>query len=410
MASRPADAARHPLEEGNGSPGLGGDRQLHVLRSVPELGSVREPWLRLQDDQILADPDFFEASQQDPAVIRPHVVVLERDGEPEAMFVARIEQLRLVSRLGYRKLYAPEVRSITVVYGGILGDVDEDVFRLLLASVRDSLANGEADIASFRYLPIDSPFYRIAANEAPFLSRQHKADVETTWELELPGSIDDVLQLCSSKTRKNLRWYARKLERTYEGQLEIRRYTRPGQIDDFFRDIEVVAPKTYQGGLGVALRDTPLHRARTSLCLERGWLRGYVLVLDGLPCAFHYGEVYQGRFRLGRPGYDPAFAEFGVGTYLLLKVLEDLCRDEAARVVDYGMGHADFKERFSTRSWEEGSVIIYAPTFRGARINLTRTGLETSIGVAKRVAGRANLTRSLKRRFRERAPGSSASS
>jgi CelD/BcsL family acetyltransferase involved in cellulose biosynthesis len=409
MASRPADAARRPLEVGNGSRSSGGDRQLRVLRSLPELGSVREAWLRLQGDQILADPDFIEASQHDPAVIRPHVIVLERDGAAEAMFVARIEQLRLVSRLGYRKIYAPEVRSITVVYGGILGDVDERAFRQMLASVRDSLANGEADIASFRYLPIDSPFYRIAATEAPFLSRQHTADGETSWELELPASVDDVLQLCSSKTRKNLRWYARKLERTYEGKLEIRRYTQPDQIDDFFRAIEVVAPKTYQEGLGVALRDTPLHRARTSLCLERGWFRGYVLVLDGLPCAFHYGEVYRGRFRLGRPGYDPAFAEFGVGTYLLLKVLEDLCSDEAARVVDYGMGHADFKERFSTRSWGEGSVLIYAPTFRGARINLTRTALEASIGMAKRVAGRANLTRSLKRRFR-RAPRSSPSS
>ena len=68
------------------------------------------------------------------------------------MLIARIERLELAVRAGYRTLYAPQVRSLTVVYGGILGDVDEQTFRLLLGSVRRSLAEGEADVAIFRYL------------------------------------------------------------------------------------------------------------------------------------------------------------------------------------------------------------------------------------------------------------------
>jgi hypothetical protein len=54
-------------------------------------------------------------------------------------------------------------------------------------------------------------------------------------------------------------------------------------------------------------------------------------------------------------------------------------------------------------------VVIYAPTFRGARINLTRTALETSIGAAKRIAGDGRLAHSLKRRFRRPAQTPSAS-
>lgn len=410
MSSRSADAARTPQPEGQATPATGGPSRLRVLRSLPELASVREAWLRLQGDQIVADPDFFAASQRDPAVVRPHVVVLERDGEIEAMLVARIELLRLRSRLGYKTVFAPEVRSITVLNGGILGAVDEDVFRKMLVGIRGSLADGEADIAMFRYLPVDSPFYRIASTEVPFLGRQHFGDSEVRWELDLPASVEDILGLSSRKTRQRLQGYVRKLERTHEGSLSVRRYTEPAEIDDFFRDVEAIAPKTYQHALGVALGDTPVHRERIGLCLERGWFRGYVLSIDGRPCSFQYGELYRGRFRLGRPGYDPALAHLRVGTYLLLKAFDDLCRDETARIVDFGIGEADYKQRFGTTSVREGSVLVYAPTFRGARLNLTRTALQAGIRASKRVAGRGKLARSLKRRFRERARPSDDSS
>jgi CelD/BcsL family acetyltransferase involved in cellulose biosynthesis len=403
MSARSADTAASPGGEGIPRTASPRDRKLRVIRSTSEFASIREAWLRLQGDQIYADPDYLEASELDPAVVRPHVVVLERDGDPEAMLVARIEELRLRSRLGYRTVHAPRVRSITVRYAGILGDVDEHVFREMLASVRASLTNGEADIAIFQYLPIDSPFYRIAATEPPWLARQHFGSSDVHWELELPASVEDVLRLSSSNTRKKLKGHMRRLEQMYEGRLAIRRYTRADEIDSFFSDVEAVAPKTYQDALGVALRDTPVQRARTRLALERGWFRGYVLALDDRPCSFQSGELYRGRFRLGWPGYDPALSHLRIGTYVLLKALDDLCLDDAARIVDFGIGDAEYKERFGTRSWREGTVVIYAPTFRGARINLTRTVLEAVIGATKRIAGRSTVARSLKRRFRKRA-------
>ena len=409
MSAQPADAGRTTGEESGPLSAPGGERRLRVLRSTSELAPARDAWLRLQGDEIVTDPDFFEATLLDPVVVRPHVVVLERGGDAEAMLVGRIEELRLTSRLGYRTVYAPKVRSITIVNGGVLGAVDEDAFRDLLDSVRASLADGEADIAMFRYLPIESPFYRIASTEPPFLARQHVRDSEVRWETELPASLEELLSGHSGRTRRNLRSYARKLEETYDGRLEVRRYTSPEGIDDFFRDVEVVAPKTYQGALGVALRDTPVQRARTRLCLERGWFRGYVLALDGQPSSFQYGELYRGRFRLGRPGYDPALSHLRIGTYLLLQVLDELCSDDETRLVDFGIGDAEFKERFGTTSFREGNVLVYTPSLRGARINLTRTALESGIRAAKRIASRGKLAASLKRRSRRSASAPSGS-
>jgi CelD/BcsL family acetyltransferase involved in cellulose biosynthesis len=357
----------------------------------------------MQGDQITSDPDFFEAAQRaDPKIVRPHLVVLERDGEPVAMVVARVERHELPVRAGYRTLYAPSVTTITVVYGGILGDVDEGTFRQLLGSLRGSLAGGEADVLIFRYLPVDSPFHRIASEEPPRLARGHVAHSEIHWELTLPGSLDDILRPLSASSRRNTRAYARKLESEYEGRLELRLFTEEAELDRFFQDVETISAKTYQRALGVSFGDTAAHRERTRVSMANDWFRGYVLYLDGQPVAFHQGELYRGRFRLGRPGYDPEFAQQRVGTYVLLKVFEDLCTLADARTLDYGVGDAEYKRRFGTRSWHEGNVLIFAPSFRATRINLTRRVLLRGVTLAKRAVGQGDLARSVKRRWRDR--------
>jgi hypothetical protein len=376
---------------------------VRVLREVAELASVREAWLRMQGDEISSDPDFFVASAAvDPTIVRPHVVVLERDGEPDAMLVGRIERLALPTKLGYRTVYAPAVRSLTVVYGGILGNVEDSSFRTLLGSLRSSLAAREADVAIFRYLPVDSSFFQIASNEPPPLLRQHVTEPETHWELDLPSSLDELLRARSKATRHSLTRTMRKLERTYGDRLEVRRYTDPAQIDEFFRSVETIAPRTYQSGLGVGFRDTPAHRGRVLGLMQQQRYRCWILFLDDRPVAFEHGALYRGRFRSGRPGYDPNFANLSVGTYLFLRTLDELCADDAASVVDHGIGDADYKRRFGTRCWQEANAMLYAPTLKGLRINLLRTALQTGVVTARRVAGEGELARSVKRQWRQR--------
>lgn len=388
---------------------LGAERRIRVLRDVSELAAIRDRWLGLAIDQIYADPDFFEAAlRADSKIVRPHVVALERGDELEAMLVGRIESLEFGVRAGYRKLYTPHVQSITVVQGGVLGVVDESTFRVLLASVRDSLAAGEGDVAIFRYLPLDSALYSIASTELPFLRRQHVADSEVHWELTLPESVDDILRALSKSTRQTVNRYRRKLEREYDGRISVRIFTGTDELDDFFRDVEPVSAKTYQRALGVSYGDTPAHRERTHASMEHGWFRGYVLYLDDRPCAFHYGDLYRGRFRHGRPGYDPEFADLRVGTYLMLRLFDDLCEHPEAKIVDYGVGDADYKRRFGTRSWREGNVVVYAPTFRAASINVIRTALLAGVRMAKRVFGKGALYQRIRRDWRRRLTRSSA--
>ena len=106
---------------------------LRTARSWPELEALEPAWEALQGTQATTDPDLFRAVlDADERVERPHAVLLERDGAPRALALARLERLELTARIGYRAVYRPKLRALTVVYGGVLGDVDEADAALLL--------------------------------------------------------------------------------------------------------------------------------------------------------------------------------------------------------------------------------------------------------------------------------------
>lgn len=377
--------------------------ELNVIRTREGLDSIREAWLSLRPQRITADPDYFRAALDgDPKIVRPHVVVLERAGEPEAMAVARVEHLDLPYRIGYRTVYKPRVRSLTVVVGGILGNLEEDMFELLLEQLRSDVRAEGADFLLFRYLDTESQLYRWASEKPPLAERQHVVQSGIRWELELPGSFDSFLRTKSSRSRRAFNSQRRRLQRDFGDSFRIRIFEEPADLDEFLAAVERVASRTYQRALGVGFGATKSHRERTRLAMERGWFRGYVLYLDGAPAAFAHGEVYAGSFRSGTPGFDPAHASYSVGSVLRLSMIEDLCADDRVETVDFGLGDAEFKRRLSTRGWKEANVFVFAPTLRGKRLNLIHSVVIRSSQLIHDLGQRAGILAGIKRRWRAR--------
>ena len=121
--------------------------------------------------------------------------------------------------------------------------------------------------------------------------------------------------------------------------------------------------------------------------MERGWFRAYVLYVDDEPCAFWMGFGYRGVFRTGLTGYDPAYAEYHVGTFVLMRMLDDLAREDGFHTVDYGFGDAEYKRTFGTDSWQEADVFVFARTARGIWLNLARTSIAGLDRASRSVAG-----------------------
>jgi len=316
------------------------------------------------------------------------------------LLVARVETLTLSASVGYRKVYSPSLRAVAVTHGGVAGAESMESARELVGELRGELRAGEAEVVTIPAVPLDRPLHAAVAERVPRSQRRFGA-TRTRWRLELPASYDDFIGSRSKSTREYARRYGKKLTKAFGDRVTIDILRTPGQLDTIFTDLVEIAAKTYQHGLGVAFADTPAQRELTQLALEHGWFRAYVLRIDGRPVAFWHGLLYNGVFYTGTPGFDPAYSEYRVGTFLLLRVIEDLIAQREA-AIDYGFGEADYKRQFGSRSWEERDVYLFAPTFRAVRINLTLSALQWGIATLKRVLQRLGLLGRVRRYWRAR--------
>ncbi len=347
-----------------------------MARTVEQVESFRDVWTHLTRDEVQTDPDYFLWSLRgEPQVLRPHVLAVDRDGRTESMLVARLSQLRLPCKIGYTTVYAPVVRALSVVHEGLLGLEDDVVADAVLDELFAGLDQGEADVLLFRQLRRDSRLRDAAQARSGFLTRQRIARTDLRWRIELPATFDEYLASLSSGTRKGIRRTTAQVEKAFGDRISIRRFRDAADLDEYLRDVESVAARTYQRSLGVGFLDDERQRARAHMLMDRGWFRSYVLYLDGSPVAFEQGEAYRGRFVSVRAGYDPACGQHRVGAYLLAKAIEDLIEDPQFSVFDFGLGDAEYKRKLGHRSVEEGDLVVYARRARPIRINLARTGL-----------------------------------
>lgn len=375
---------------------------LRIVSSLGAIEAIRERWESAPVGRHDADLDFYLAyAASRSSFVHPYVMLVERGDELEAMLVARVEDVRLRAGAGYRSVFSPRVRSITLVHGGLVG-IDEANARPIVAELQRSLAAREADLLFLPAQRTDSPLYRAALEALPAYRRQPFERRAVHRALVLPGTFDEFLRSRSKSTRESVKRYRKRVERDLGQRLELRVYRDPADIERIFADTEPVAALTYQRGLGVALADTPDQRALIEVGLRRGWYRVYVLYLEGKAIAFWPGSAYGGTFHIGTPGYDPAYADYRIGTYLQMRMVEDLIADPEVRLVDYGQGDAEYKRRFGTESWDEADLHVFAPTARAVAINLARAAILAAAEGARAALRRAGVLERIKRGWRRR--------
>jgi CelD/BcsL family acetyltransferase involved in cellulose biosynthesis len=348
-----------------------------IARTEEELEGLRPAWDALQGDVLMTDPvHFLTILREDPKVRGPWVLLLERDEAPVAMVVGRIEHHEFTFRIGYRGVYKVRLPTLTVVYGGFLGPDAAAEGPRLLDAVLGALSRREADAVYLPNLRVDTPLFAAAMSRPSARGRQRSWSPKVHWRLALPGSLEEFIQSRPSKSRGRIRRYPKRLLEEFDGRYRIEIFRDVADLDRLVADVEEVAKLTYQRGLGIRFAEDRLMLSLTAKGMEEGWFRGYVLYVDEKPRAYWLGFGYRGVFRTGLTGYDPAFAEYNVGTFLLMRMIDDLARDDDFHVIDYGFGDAEYKHTFGTESWHEADVLVFAPTLRGSWRNLGRTSVQ----------------------------------
>lgn len=381
----------------------GGRRLVRVARSVAEVESLREAWTSMPGDSVQTDLDYFLWSlREEPQVVRPHVLAVERDGRTEAIVAARLLNVRLPCKLGYTTIYAPVVRAFCVLHDGLLGHADPVTAAAVLDELLAGLKRREADMILFRHLEVDSALHRAATARGTFATRQHAVRTDLRWQIELPSTQAEYLASVSSATRKGVRRTGSHLEHEFGERLSIRVFREPADLGACFRDVETVAAKTYQRRLGVGYLGDPQQLARLTMLMEHGWLRAYVLYLDETPVAFELGELYRGRFRSLAGGYDSSYGHHRVGAHLLVETIGDLAADADVSVFDFGLGDAEYKRKLAQVSLREADLLLYARRPRPIFINFVRTALLEISHATKAGLRRVALLHRIKHRLRRR--------
>ena len=376
---------------------------VEVARTLDEVEALRPTWAALQSPFLTSDLDFVLAYVENtPGVHRPHAVVLSDESGPVALVSGRIEDAPLPARLGPKTVLNPTVRSLTVTYGGFMGQVDGTTTPQLLAALQESVEPGEIDIIRMRMLDLDSPVRTAAIEGSPFLRREHFSAQMPHWRTQISGSLDEFLARRSRRRRESVRRYVKRLEKTYGDGARIEIFRTRDQIDRLFADSALIHRETYQHVLGVGFSDEKVQRALTELAMDRGWFRGYILYLNDAPAAFWHGNAYKGVFGIGATGFDPAFADARPGTYLLMRAVEDLAADGSVETLDFGFGDAEYKRHFGDECRPEEDVVLVERRARPLALNLARTGLQGTTKVARGAVERVGGLGRLRRRRRER--------
>lgn len=382
-----------------------------VARSLDEVESLRPSWLALQAGDLTTDIDYFLAlSRFHPIVARPHVLLVERDGEPVTLLAAHLHDGWLVHRIGPWAAFKPTLRTLNVVYRGILGERSPETIATLLLELRRTLEDREADAVLLRYLDPECDVYRAAVSSEPARRREHFLPRRPHWSITIGDSLEETLAPRSAKTRENARRISRRIEREFGDRLRLDVLRDAVDAPRIFAEVDAVSERAYQHESDTYFRNSELERQLVLLGLSRGWYRAHILSVDEKPIAFWTGFSYGGTFGWrGATGYDPAFGRFSPGTYVLVRLLEDLSCDPGVRLFDIGGGDVDYKRYFGDNRWEEVDVRLLGPGLRNLAINTVGSSVQAAHECLRRVGAaggrQGSATRFQRRRMKKRVGG-----
>ena len=232
------------------------------------------------------------------------------------------------------------------------------------------------------HLPPDSLAAQLSARLADAGWVSSSADDGTCPIVDLAGqTFDSFLSSLGSSHRANVRRRLRALERDFDVRFE-----RITQHDDRMAALEALAAfharrYTDRGG-STAFRSTAaraFHEEATRRALDHGWLRMYVLRVDGAVAAVLYGFSLDGRFYFYQHGYDDQYAAHSIGLALMALTIRTAI-DEGASEFDMLWGTEAYKALWA-RSTRVLQRVDLFPVHLGGTVH--RHAVEARRGVTR---------------------------
>jgi CelD/BcsL family acetyltransferase involved in cellulose biosynthesis len=334
---------------------------VEVIDREEELGPLVPRWRDLAAARrcVFATPDWYLAAMR----------WLHRDAVP-AVAVARSQDgivkglvplLTPVTRRGPGRAFAPARR-----FADAFEPVAELGFAEQVASAcAPALAGhlGRRSRIDLGRVATDASWWRELARSWPGRMSALPTAHETLPHVDLAGlTWEQYLAGRSRRLRNDVGRKMRSLRRDH--RVEVRRSTAVHEVradmDTLFR-LHDARWGTREGTSSIA---DPLVRGfqhdLAQAMHQHGWLRLYLLEVDGEPASAWYGWHVGGRFSYYQAGFDPNWSRHSVGFLLLAETIREAV-SEGATDYDLLRGSEGFKARFSNAE-RHGCRVVVAPS------------------------------------------------
>ena len=223
----------------------------------------------------------------------------------------------------------------------------------------------------------------------PFVRQRYRRSYAS-----LDGSFDDYLATFSAKARSTLRRKVRKLAERSGGALDVRRYSAPDDMDEFYHHARAVSARSYQEKLlASGLPQGEAFLAQLKQRAEQGRMRGWLLFLDGAPISYLYAPADGQTLIYAYLGYDPDHASWSPGTVLQFEAMRQLFEEKSFRLFDFTEGEGQHKLLFGTGFIDCLDLLLVRRTPGNLVAGNLLQGFDGGVVLAKRALGALQLER-----------------
>ena len=160
----------------------------------------------------------------------------------------------------------------------------------------------------------------------------------------------------SSNLRQQVRRFERRLAKDHE--VNLRRTETPEQLSADLDVLFDLHDRRFEGQTSLSSETArAFHAEFAAAALERGWLRLWLLEVDGEPIAAWYGWRLGGRYAYYNSGFDPERSDLRPGLILIAGIIR-AALEEGADEFDFLLGDESYKFRFAEDSRTVHNVTV----------------------------------------------------
>jgi CelD/BcsL family acetyltransferase involved in cellulose biosynthesis len=194
--------------------------------------------------------------------------------------------------------------------------------------------------------------------------------------LNTAGTWEEFWAATSQRFKKTVRNVRNRLAKVGAVSIEEHRVVAPDS--SVFADLLAVSERSWKAPHELAIATMPgmpeFFRGLTARASARGWLRLWLMRLDGRPVASEYQLEADGRVHALRADFDASLPEdLSPGTHLTAEIVRALFGRETVYEYDMGPGDNEYKSRWASDAHELRRLRIFRPGAYGTLLHAVET-------------------------------------